>query len=86
MNFKLENAEFEFFKHNVPDSVEYLKDISQDEYYTSFTIKNENVQEVQLLINDEIVSKGMDKQNTVNTLGVQLYKLYDDILAQKRNQ
>ncbi len=44
-----------------------------------------DIGELQLLINDEIVYRGMDHQETVNTLGKKLYGLYDEILQQKHS-
>lgn len=44
-----------------------------------------DIDEIQLLINDEIVYRGLDKQETVNGLGKKLYALYDEILYQKYN-
>lgn len=44
-----------------------------------------DIDEIQLLINDEIVHRGLDKQETVNDLGKKLYALYDEILYQKHN-
>lgn len=44
-----------------------------------------DIDEIQLLINDEIVYRGLDKQKTVNDLGKKLYVLYDEILYQKYN-
>lgn len=44
-----------------------------------------DIDEVQLLINDEIVYRGLDNQETVNDLGKKLYELYDEVLYQKHN-
>ena len=41
-------------------------------------------QDFMIAINDAIVTKGMDDNDTVNQLGKSLYKLYDAILAQKK--
>lgn len=46
-------------------------------------IANDQIREMQGLINDNIVSRGMDDQNTVNQIGKMLYWLYDEILYQK---
>ena len=86
MNFKLSKGLFEILKNNVQDAVDYLEDINEKGNVIMFKIKKDDVQEVQLLINDEIVLHGMDKQETVNDLGLKLYKLYDEILYQKKNQ
>lgn len=86
MKFKLNKSIFEILKNNVADTLEYLQDLNEDNEKVTFTIKDECVQEVQLLINDEIVLHGMDNQDTVNDLGLKLYKLYDEILYQKNNQ
>lgn len=42
-----------------------------------------DIDEIQLLINDEIVYRGIDSQETVNDFGKRLYALYDEILYQK---
>ena len=44
-----------------------------------------DINEIELLVNDEIVYRGLDKQDTVNNLGICLYNLYDEILFQKSN-
>ena len=44
-----------------------------------------DIGELQLLINDEILYRGLDKQDTVNALGKRLYELYDEILYQKNS-
>ena len=44
-----------------------------------------DIKELQFLINDEIVYRGLDKQETVNDLGKKLYTLYDEILYQKHD-
>ena len=42
-----------------------------------------DIKELQLLVNDEIVYRGLDYQETVNDFGKKLYKLYDEILHQR---
>ena len=86
MKFKLKKSLFELLKNNVSEANEYLQDINEQNEEVNFSVKNEDVQEVQLIINDEIVLHGMDNQDTVNDLGLKLYKLYDEILYQKNNQ
>lgn len=44
-----------------------------------------DIGEVQFLINDEIVYRGLDNQETVNDMGKKLYALYDEILYQKHD-
>lgn len=44
-----------------------------------------DIDEIQLLVNDEIVYRGLDNQETANDLGKRLYALYDEILYQKHN-
>lgn len=85
MKFKLNKSMFDLLKENVSDALDYLIEV-QGEDQINFFIKDSDVSEVQLLINDEIVLHGMDNQDTVNELGLKLYKLYDEILYQKNNQ
>lgn len=85
MKFKLNKSLFDLLI-NVPEVNQYIiKKVKIDDYI-EFSIDTKNFREVQLLINDEIVLQGMDNQDTVNDLGLKLYKLYDDILYQKNNQ
>lgn len=42
-----------------------------------------DIKELQLLVNDEIVYRGLDNQEIVNNLGKKLYELYDEILHQR---
>lgn len=44
-----------------------------------------DIEELQLLVNDEIVYRGLDHQETVNNLGKKLYRLYDEILHQRHS-
>lgn len=42
-----------------------------------------DITELLLCINDEIVDRGMDNQDTVNAFGIDLYRLYDEVLDEK---
>lgn len=48
-------------------------------------IEVSDIEEIQLLINDEIVLKGLNNQDTVNSYGKRLYELYDEIYYQRYN-
>lgn len=85
MKFKLKKSLFDLL-NNVPEVNQYIINRIEEDDCIIFNIDNENLREVQLLINDEIVLNGMDNQDTVNSLGLKLYKLYDEILYQKNNQ
>lgn len=85
MNFKLKKNLFDLLI-NVPDVEQYIINKVEDDDCINFNIDVKNLREVQLLINDEIVLNGMDNQDTVNKLGVKLYKLYDEIVYQKDNK
>ncbi len=85
MKFKLNKSLFDLLI-NVPEVNQYIIKRVKIDDYIEFSIDTKDFREVQLLINDEIVLHGMDNQDTVNDLGLRLYKLYDDILYQKNNQ
>ena len=48
-------------------------------------IEVSDIEEIQLLINDETVLKGLNNQDTVNSYGKRLYELYDEIYYQRYN-
>ncbi len=85
MKFKLSKSLFDLLI-NIPEVNQYIIKRVKIDDYIEFSIDAKDFREVQLLINDEIVLNGMDNQDTVNDLGLRLYKLYDDILYQKNNQ
>lgn len=85
MKFKLNKSLFDLLI-NIPEVNQYIIKRVKIDDYIEFSIDAKDFREVQLLINDEIVLHGMDNQDTVNDLGLRLYKLYDDILYQKNNK
>lgn len=85
MKFKLKKSLFDLLI-NVPEVEQYIVNKIEKDDCIDFNIDIKDFREVQLLINDEIVLNGMDNQDTVNSLGLKLYKLYDEILYQKDNQ
>lgn len=70
------------------DEVENAKDLIVNQKFIDSGIKEmevSDINELQLLINDEIVYRGLDNQETVNDFGKKLYALYDEILYQKHS-
>lgn len=41
--------------------------------------------EMQLIMNEDIVARGLERQDTVNELGKKLYRLYDELSYQREN-
>lgn len=85
MKFKLRENLYNLLI-NIPEVKEYINSLSKSNNFVEFDIDKADFRETQLLINDEIVLHGMDNQDTINSLGTELYKLYDEILYQKNNQ
>ena len=69
---------------SIPEVKDYIKDsVETDDF---IYIDKFNFREIQLLIDDEIVLNGLDNQETVNKLGIDLYKLYDELSYQENNK
>lgn len=84
MIIKLNNDMSKLLLEEVEDASALVKNKkSIDSDTIEFEISD--IKELQLLINDEIVYRGLDKQETVNDLGKKLYALYDEILYQRHN-
>ena len=62
-----------------------IKSSRVNEIEDNIELNISDIDEVQLLINDEIVYRGLDNQETANNHGKRLYALYDEILYQKHN-
>lgn len=84
MIFRLHKDRFDILYKKVEEAADYISKIEAKEDEVQFEVKDDDVQEVQLLINDEIVASGLDNQDQVNELGTELYTLYDEILYQKK--
>lgn len=85
MEFELENDLYELLVNQVLDASQYIFTISKVDK-VRFSIKMKDIREVMLLINDEIVFRGLDNQDTVNEFGIQLYRLYDELFYQIETQ
>lgn len=84
MVIKLNKEMSELLLKEVKD-IEALIVSRREESGDAVELEVSDIDEVQLLINDEIVCRGLDNQETVNDLGKKLYVLYDEILYEKHN-
>ncbi|NLT99010.1 MAG: hypothetical protein GXW96_12790 [Christensenellaceae bacterium] len=46
------------------------------------SVDDSDIQEMQIIMTEELVAKGLEDQNVVNETGKKLYALYDEILSQ----
>lgn len=82
MIIKLNNEMSKLLLEEVEDAQSLI--LSQREIDSdSKELEVSDIKELQLLVNDEIVYRGLDYQETVNDFGKKLYKLYDEILRQR---
>lgn len=82
MIIKLNNEMSKLLLEEVEDAQSLI--LSQREIDSdSKELEVSDIKELQLLVNDEIVYRGLDYQETVNDFGKRLYKLYDEILHQR---
>jgi uncharacterized protein YrzB (UPF0473 family) len=80
VNYKLSVEAYRILKKiDFSEIKEYL--VLHDEE-CSFSIEESKLRIMKAIINEEIVGEGMDNQNTVNSYGIKLYELYDEILDQ----
>ncbi|WP_461813161.1 hypothetical protein [Faecalimonas sp.] len=84
MIIQLDNEMSKLLLEEVEDAIALVK---SQKTIDSDTIELDisDIKELQFLINDEIVYRGLDEQETVNDLGKKLYTLYDEILYQKHD-
>ncbi len=82
MTIKLNNEMSKLLLEEVEDVsalIKNQKNIDSD----TIELEISDIKELQFLINDEIVYRGLDNQETVNDFGKKLYALYDEVLEQK---
>lgn len=83
MKFKLSEKDFNFIKIKMPDAYKFISDAESKKGVLTFTVQE--VLEFQLEMTMAVVDKGMDDEDTVNTTGMRMYDIYDEILYQKHN-
>ena len=84
MIIKLNNDMSKLLLEEVEDASTLVKSRKNIDSNT-IELEISDIKELQFLVNDEIVYRGLDNQETVNDLGKKLYALYDEILFQKHN-
>lgn len=84
MIIKLNNEMSKLLLEEVEDASTIIK---SQKIIDSDTVEIEisDIKELQFLINDEIIYRGLDDQETVNDFGKKLYELYDEVLGQKNS-
>lgn len=82
MNFFLSESDFEFMKKNMPYAFAFVRNTKSKNGKLYFDV--DDVSEFQSEMTDTIVVKGMDDEDTVNSKGKIMYRIYDEILYQKR--
>lgn len=84
MIIKLNNGMSKLLLEEVEDASTIIK---SQKIIDSDTVEIEisDIKELQFLINDEIIYRGLDDQETVNDFGKKLYELYDEVLGQKNS-
>lgn len=84
MVIKLNNEMSKLLLEEVEDAATLIK--SQKSIGSDIIeLEISDIKELQLLINDEILYRGLDNQETVNEFGKKMYALYDEVLYQKNN-
>ncbi|MDD7428616.1 MAG: hypothetical protein SOU50_10395 [Oscillospiraceae bacterium] len=77
----LKKEEYDFIVQNMPNTFECVKNVKEDNSVVTFDV--DDFTDFLVTMNFDIVDNGMDNQDTVNKLGIQMYRIYDNILAQK---
>lgn len=84
MIIKLNDEKYALLTEEVEGAVSLIKSnekLSDD----MWMLEIEDIQEMLLLVNDEIVYRGLENQDEVNEFGKNLYNLYDEIIYQKHH-
>lgn len=84
MIVKLDDEMYKLLTEEVEGAASLIEK-KDDTSLNTLEIEVTDVQEMLLLINDEIVYRGLENQEEVNEFGKKLYALYDKILYQKRH-
>lgn len=80
-SFKLSDEQVNLLK-KINTAIKYVNFKNE----TEFTIKETDILDFQIELDDAIISIGMKNQDTLTLLGCKLQNLYDEIYYQKQNQ
>ena len=79
-------SQYDFLCKYVEEIKEYEKNVVYLNNKVKLEMTSDDFFEFQCDFNSSIVYYGMDNQDTVNEIGIELYKIYDELLYQKRNK
>lgn len=83
MTFFLSKQNFKFLETNMSDAYKMVTNTRETNGMVYFDV--EKVGDFQNEMTLEIVETGMDDEDTVNKLGMQMYEIYDRLLYQRQN-
>ena len=78
--FSLSKEEFEFLKKYIKLSLEWIKNVRERDGRVLFEISEDNKEDFQDDIISAIIHDGMDNQDTVNDLGIEMYRIHDNLM------
>lgn len=78
--FSLSKEEFEFFKKNFILSLDWIEKIINNGDRVTFEVLDKNFEDFQNDMISAIIQFGMDNQDTVNDLGIEMYKIHDNLM------
>ena len=79
-------SQYDYLCKYVEEIKEYEKNVVYLNNKVKLEMTSDDFFEFQCDFNSSIVYYGMDNQDTVNEIGIELYKIYDELLYQKRNK
>ena len=78
--FSLSKEEFEFLKKYIKLSLKWIKNVRERDGRVLFEISEDNKEDFQDDIISAIIHDGMDNQDTVNDLGIEMYRIHDNLM------
>lgn len=78
LTFKIE--QYNFLCKYVPEIIKYEKNKILDDNVVSLDMEESDFETFENDFNSSIVAYGMNNQETVNEIGIELYKIYDECI------
>ncbi len=79
MRFALSKEDFKIFKKFL-NAFKHIKDLETTDYEIRFSVDDNDMEDFSVDMTFDIIDFGMDNQDTVNNLGVEMYRIHDCLM------
>ncbi|MEI3577927.1 MAG: hypothetical protein V8Q07_05695 [Acutalibacteraceae bacterium] len=80
MKFTVAKKEYDFMLKHFDCGMDRITNIHKDDKSVSFEVADDEMDDFQVDMTSDIIHNGMDNQDTVNQIGIEMYRIHDSLM------